>query len=632
MPERQWSPPSSPSLGSPYRATIAHLSEEAIDLVCAFVRDDKDAEVATRTLCALARTARMFYSSAQRGLLYDPTRALLATSKKRPWCRMGEFLHRLLSDPALGRHVRRLDTLPDFWATLVDEVYEHDYTNWLLALDLLCPSLLSISVSAPVFGNSESAALRALASKPQVKSLLFHLDFFEVWEADDRLLHTCQDFLAALDLSRLECLQLPPIDAEYAALPDRPPMVLPCKHLIVQDVVDARDPVPAFITRYFDLRNVRTVVYRFRFLDGLDLGVLQGLPVEVESLTIQRERQHHASYSWWWKHFRYSAISFPSLTQLTLHGFALVREDLEDTVHRFPLLRRLDFSGSVWSGPTHYASTWLGAIHKLSHLHQLRTGILQCETTSACARLHAAITEFCDRNGIDVICTPELTPDSTDCACSEESASEPGSDLLDPTGIYACCGDSLVNGDDTNELWSQQPRAEDGDDFFLANEWLRSVSAADQHIHHYERFARDGVPWHWDFDAFGWPVAVPDDIACVPAVAFAHEEVDSDGEDAASLDSNASSEYFSPLPDVARLEDDYEAYDDDDQVGGGGGNVDASADDEPWLTWSEPCDFDEADEAWVRFDIDDQGKELGSASAAAGAKAVGTEDEDEEIR
>ena len=117
----------------------------------------------------------------------------------------------------------------------------------------------------------------------------------------------------------------------------------------------------------------------------------------------------------------------------------------------------------------------------------------------------------------------------------------------------------------------------------------------------YERFDRDGIAWSWVFDAHGRPKAVPDDVAFhTPAAASAGDPTLSDVED--DIVAEACIQYLPPLPDEPRLEDGYQAHDDSD------GNDFGP---EPWLTWSEFCDFESADRAWVRFDIDEDGKDIG---------------------
>ncbi|GAA5871699.1 hypothetical protein JCM3774_003021 [Rhodotorula dairenensis] len=557
----------------------------------------------------------MFYSSAQRALLYDPTRAMWHGANT--WRRMGRFLRQLLRKPTLGRHVKRLDELPTL-RDLIDEGMEEDYANWLLTLDLLCPSLLSITIPMSLPPDTVSAALRVLVSKPDIRSLSFDLVAFDDM-GQPGCLRMCQDFLADLDLPRLECLQLPPIEAKAIDAPELAPVRLPIRRLILRDMIDVEDP--DLLSRYFDLRNVRVFIYEPSCLDGLELSVLHSAPKELRSLSISLEDPDTLDDPVWrWDVIRSSTLSFPCLTQLTLGGFAFTSVDLADITDRSPLLRVLDFSGSTWSPIASTADLWIDGLRALLHLRQLRTGTLRCPTASASSRFRNTLRAYCDRHDIALECTRFVILVDIDTAGSNEYDSDSAS--VGYTALCACCEDSHVSEGNTSELWPQQPRVEDEDDFFLANEWLRSVSAAGQHTHDYERFARDGLPWHWVFDALGRPIAVLDDFACVPAVAFAREEVDSDWEDAASLDSNASVEYISPLPDVSRLEDGYVAYDDED----GGNDEDAfTADDEPWLTWSEPCDFDEADAAWTRFDIDDQGNEVGPADAEA---ARNMDDED----
>lgn len=122
----------------------------------------------------------------------------------------------------------------------------------------------------------------------------------------------------------------------------------------------------------------------------------------------------------------------------------------------------------------------------------------------------------------------------------------------DSTALCACCGvsfnpeDAARNFEEDQALWPEEEEdeeeVEDAVDLSSADEWLCSlpsaadVHAAGQHLHDYERFSRDGVSWYWVSDALGRPIAVPDNMASVPALARAHREVNSVGaEDVSDL-------------------------------------------------------------------------------------------------
>ncbi|TKA54956.1 hypothetical protein B0A53_02429 [Rhodotorula sp. CCFEE 5036] len=545
----------SPSLDPPRRATIKDLSEEAIDLVCAFIRDDEDAQVATETLCSLTRIARLFYSSAKRALLYDPTRALFRGDADFHWYRMCELQQKLLREPALGRHVRRLDTTPEYWYLLTQVgMSDLEYSNWILTLRLLCPSIFSLAVPVTLPDDSAAAtAFLSLSKKLDLRHLLLALadDDDLVW--DGSILRKCQGFLANLDLSQCDSLQLPPLDSDDVDDPDdpdRPPVSIPTRSFILQDCIE-------------------------------ETGLL-GL--ELDELTICSTARLPHLMSW----DSESCPRFPRLTQLTLGKFHLGFRDLVDIVHRFPLLRVLDFTHSVWTGYASTARVWPESLRYLRHLRTLRTGTIRCETSGACKRLRDAITGYCNCNNISLICT--AVPD-----------------------LCACCGDSSEDEYNANEFEEQQDSSEDAEDGTedveeagddndsAASDWLRTVGVADPDIPDYDRFTRDGISWHWVFDARGRPIAVPNDLAYyAPAAAFADEVAHSDDED--DIVAEACMQYLPPLPDEPRLEDGYQAHDDEDGDDFGP---------EPWLTWSEFCDFESADRAWVRFDIDEDGKEIG---------------------
>ena len=408
------------------------MSEEAIDLVCAFIRDDKDAQgeplaclrkscgtadecssgtwnftVATETLCSLTRTARLFYSPATRALLYDPTRALFRGDIDFHWPRMCELQQKLLREPALGRHVKRLDNVPEYW-------YLHDsggmsdleYSNWILTLGLLCPSIFSLAIPITLPGNSPAAtAFRSLARRSDLRHLILSLACEDEVEWELRIIHRCQDVLASLDLSRCISLQLPQFDFDYANAPDRSPALIPTKTLLLQDCFEEMNP--AGLGRYFDFRHVRSVEYRLSILWSMDLAHLRAFPPELDRLTVCGTADLPPRLSW-------QPVSFPRLTQLTLGKFDLGFRNLVDIVHRFPLLQVLDFTHSVWTGYASTARVWPESLRYLRHLRTLRTGTIRCDTAGACKRLRDAITGYCNCNSISLICTAVPIVSSTD--------------------------------------------------------------------------------------------------------------------------------------------------------------------------------------------------------------------------
>lgn len=214
-----------------------------------------------------------------------------------------------------------------------------------------------------------------------------------------------------------------------------------------------------------------------------------------------------------------------------------------------------------------------------------------------------------------------------------------GTELATRTQLCACCGDSPEDEYSANNLEEQQDSSEDADDGTedvedagardddsAVSDWLRGVSVAESDIPDNERFTRDGIPWHWVFDARGRPTAVPDDLTfCPPAAAFADEAALSDDDD--DVVTEASIEYLPPLPDVPRLEDGYEAHDDDDEEEEDGDDFGP----EPWLTWPEFCDLESADRAWVRFDMADDREEMGSSAGEISEEEEECEGEDDEL-
>ncbi|GAA5989239.1 hypothetical protein JCM10908_001222 [Rhodotorula pacifica] len=315
---RRHSPSVSPS---PRIANIADLSEEAIDLICAYIRDDPDLD---------------------------------------------------------GYHVKRLDYLPDFWEDLADDIIETDYANWLLVLSRFCPSIVSIAVS-PFFSHEESkvlSAFRTLASKTSLKSLLFRLDNIESLDVDVCILGVCQRFLAPL--SGLECLQLPIIDEGFTLPPSRPPLHLSIKRLILQDIYSPT--CPDLLRQYFDFSNVREVICQPSYAVGINLSILKCCPAQVHSLKMSPTS--YLACRWTWAEVTGVSLFFPRLTQLSFDHFELDSRALDNLVLHFPLLHTLDLAKSVWNECPSAAHRWLRAFGLLPHLRTLRTGTIRDDGVS----------------------------------------------------------------------------------------------------------------------------------------------------------------------------------------------------------------------------------------------------------
>jgi hypothetical protein len=396
-----------------HRVSLLHICGSRVARLTRLGLEPLDLTVATETLCSLTRIARLFYSSAKRALLYDPTRALFRGDADFHWYRMCELQQKLLREPALGRHVRRLDTTPEYWYLLTQVgMSDLEYSNWILTLRLLCPSIFSLAVPVTLPDDSAAAtAFLSLSKKLDLRHLLLALadDDDLVW--DGSILRKCQGFLANLDLSQCDSLQLPPLDSDDVDDPDdpdRPPVSIPTRSFILQDCIEETGLLG--LGRYFDLRNVRSAEYRPTDSEGLDLCVLDAFPPELDELTICSTARLPHLMSW----DSESCPRFPRLTQLTLGKFHLGFRDLVDIVHRFPLLRVLDFTHSVWTGYASTARVWPESLRYLRHLRTLRTGTIRCETSGACKRLRDAITGYCNCNNISLICTAVPDVSSTD--------------------------------------------------------------------------------------------------------------------------------------------------------------------------------------------------------------------------
>ncbi|GAA5848630.1 hypothetical protein JCM8547_004579 [Rhodosporidiobolus lusitaniae] len=87
----------------------SRLSEEAMDLVCGFVREFEEDEVMAKALCALSLTSRRWTSSAFRALFADPTRSIKRelSTPTAPWKLLTKYARR----PGLGAYATSLDRL-----------------------------------------------------------------------------------------------------------------------------------------------------------------------------------------------------------------------------------------------------------------------------------------------------------------------------------------------------------------------------------------------------------------------------------------------------------------------------------------------------------------------------------------
>lgn len=170
-------------------SAASRMSEEAVDLICSFIRDmespgeyaprvvwpsngrlaDCASADSTSTLRALMLTSRQFVSSARRALLFDPTRHL-----GLDWYRFSTLAFQVWQDPHLGLYIKRLDNL----ASIIEDVlHMHDYEmtaeNQLLLAAFLrhCVDLRSIAVPADL-PSPWARWMQELASNPSLSQLI----------------------------------------------------------------------------------------------------------------------------------------------------------------------------------------------------------------------------------------------------------------------------------------------------------------------------------------------------------------------------------------------------------------------------------------------------------------------------
>ncbi|BGP30015.1 hypothetical protein JCM10296v2_001767 [Rhodotorula toruloides] len=170
-------------------SAASRMSEEAVDLICSFVRDMYWPD-STRTLRALMLTSRRFVSSAIRALLHDPTRRL-----RNGWQSFVDLAFKLSDSPHLGAHVKRLDNLAGVLASA-----SMLYDDWMLPEQEFvvatflrhCPTVRSIGITADLPSPRWAKELNRL---PQLQQVTLSRSvsgggehFFEVAEVLDRVI------------------------------------------------------------------------------------------------------------------------------------------------------------------------------------------------------------------------------------------------------------------------------------------------------------------------------------------------------------------------------------------------------------------------------------------------------------
>ncbi|GAA5848698.1 hypothetical protein JCM8547_004598 [Rhodosporidiobolus lusitaniae] len=307
-------PPMTPSPAS-------RLSEEAMDLVCAFVREFEEDEVMAKALCALSLTSRRWTSSAVRALFADPTRSLPNGNDKLPaW----KLLNTIVRRPGLAQYIKALDRLASVLDGFkpVNELEEVQLATWTLDLVRRCDSISSISIIYER-GIDWPTILREL---PYLKSVAIQARAGVPLAGDAVLpLFNC------LDLHWVHTLSLSDFIWSEEDMPD-----LTWTHAIEVERLELLDfliwgrlQLPAFTgLKHLVLRPCETELTIRPFLRNLSLPSLISLRIEghrplwsrIETTALRRESTPTGSVSIDPSVLDSIARSYPQLVTLNLAG------------------------------------------------------------------------------------------------------------------------------------------------------------------------------------------------------------------------------------------------------------------------------------------------------------------------
>ncbi|BGP13800.1 hypothetical protein JCM10213_006368 [Rhodosporidiobolus nylandii] len=518
----------------------ARLSEEAMDLVCAFVREDGKDHTAVATLRALCRTSRRWLSSAVRALWFDPSRALCATEEGAE--RLLNLL--LLRSPDVGRRIKRLHFLPE----MIGDPYDPpDSVRTSLAMEnlcigifLRCPNLEHVTLS-PDLGE---AVLHHLSLLPRLRSLETQAGYDE---EDDEVY---SDFLITL------LKQLP----------------ASVKQLSLNDVYFLEGIVDAGILFPVELLKLTGIFSPTRLLNSLEMctpslqslwlqtihsvasSSLIRLPSLLTSLKVEAivykppPHTFGASCGETAQRWAFPSFAFHSrLTHLTLDFVYLSLRDFASLTTTFPSLASLNLPDSTWNccewvAPFYKAASErvADAVAALPSLCILSLGFLPLSNSRT--RL-PCLERVCRDRDVALSWQP-FQPDDWNNDIGELEA-------LEEEAIGAYEQDDGVYEDESSEEWVA--------DVDEAKDWERWRLS---------RFPDEHLPLSHTPASFTPPTS--------PSASSTFS-----GEDDA---------FFPAAPDEPRTEEGFEAEDEVDED-----------DREPWLGWQDRVDFEEEDQAWREF-------------------------------
>ncbi|GAA6004744.1 hypothetical protein JCM10207_001000 [Rhodosporidiobolus poonsookiae] len=403
------------------------LSEEAMDLVCSFVREEGGREV-NKNLRSLALTSRRWTSSAIRALWHDPTRSFACRYPIKD-C-VNKVLRAVVRHPAYGTHVKALNGVESL-------AYDLDYPErescprtefFLLTMFRFCLNLESLSLP---LDNID------IAWEIEIPRLL-HLRHITLAPAlrDHGIYEFACSFISSRNLTTITSLAL--TGYRQADMIDRLPSLFPSLNSLTLNGVSSHylnhaKAMPPFA---LELRHLSIKPYGnfSRDLSSLLVPSLVSLILEacayhtrpfpdvnVTSKLVEDD------------HWLFPFDPFPHLPHLkclVLEYLALDLSVLELIKEQCPALEYLDFRDSAWD-PTHWeegntssdlVATFLSStVLSLGSLKQLNLGFLPIYADETLPFLE----QQCDERRIHLSYRPSLT--SSEAPAPAGSPHHPGS-------------------------------------------------------------------------------------------------------------------------------------------------------------------------------------------------------------
>ncbi|GAA5968144.1 hypothetical protein JCM11641_003747 [Rhodosporidiobolus odoratus] len=556
-------------------ATVAaaQLSEEAMDLVCSYVRDFKDDREAMQTLHALCRVSKRWLSSAHRSLWHDPTRVQsfgqLHSSDR--------LLNILLRRPHLAQHVRKAEHFANLSMADFDERSFLATQNCYLAFWTGCVNITSMSLNSDVSINtlgsiSVLAHLRRLRIKARRDGDMPALDYFDFLSDLCKILPST---LQELELEDCDFLDNFAADGELEGI---------TFNIVSLSLVDTCDP-STLIAALFD--DFLPVTRHLRICATGLMDEFVQLPPSLTSFSFipdtQRDAPHlmglacgEEAYRWPMPEFTYQ----PNLTHLTVEYAFLDLNILPYLADSFPSLVSLDLRDSTWhpcpwlEDRTYRApmAKLLGFIDSLPSLQHLSLGHLPLR--SAAIRL-AKLEDACLERGIALSWQPFYPPGW--CSVSDDDDEVQDGESSTSSSLPDWC-------DSVEEERSIEEEEKDGE---IYDEWVSGVDdPEDWETWRRTRFPNELQPSLIRFQCFTPPAS--------PSISSSHY-------------ASPPPSFRSPMPTFLegpsaepRFEQGYEATDEVelDEL------EEAEGD---WRKWTYGDSLEEGDQAWNAFEEQEYG-------------------------